>query len=83
MPCFDPALDEDESESTEGTKPEPITPPVTDQGMEALHESMVTRHGLGLVQLLGLAVVVAGAGFGIMKYRSRASSYSHDDRMLA
>lgn len=51
--------------------------------MEALHESMVTQHGLGMFQIVGLAVIICSAGVGVMRYRARAGAHHHDERMLA
>lgn len=49
---------------------------------EAMHEAVVGQHGMGMAQLMGLAVFVSVAGFGVVKYRAR-SAYRRDERMLA
>lgn len=73
-------------EMHEVPKPELGSPvgavPVGGEGAEALHEAVVGQRGMGMAQLLGLAVFVSVAGYGVMKYRSRGA-YRRDERMLA
>ena len=78
-----PASDEDDSENKEEAKIDLGTPPIVAQDTEALHETMVSQHGLSMFQLLGLAVLTCGAGIGVMRYRARAGAHHHDERMLA
>ena len=49
-----PASDEDDSENKEEAKIDLGTPPIVAQDTEALHETMVSQHGLSMFQLLGI-----------------------------